>query len=79
MEKALADVPDLDFPMPVPVRINGEMLRVEFEGNTAVLPRVGAADVQIDPLMQILRKLPIVPTCEERREEREAQRRSQSS
>ena len=29
------------------------------------------ADVQVDPLMQVLRKLPIVPTCEERRAEEE--------
>jgi aminopeptidase N len=73
------NIGDLDFPMPVPVRIDGEMLRVEFEGNTATLPGVRARDVQIDPLMQILRKLPIVPTCEERRQEREAGQNRQSS
>ena len=73
------NIDDLDFPMPVPVRIDGEMLRVEFEGNTATLPGVRARDVQIDPLMQILRKLPIVPTCEERRQEREAGQNRQSS
>ena len=45
------------------------MQRVEFSGNRAWLSGVSEADVQIDPYMQILRKLPIVPTCEERREE----------
>jgi hypothetical protein len=65
--------------MPVPVRIDAEMLRVEFEGNAATLPGVRARDVQIDPLMQILRKLPIVPTCEERRQERETRQSRQSS
>jgi hypothetical protein len=35
-----------------------------------VLPDVREADAQVDPFMQVLRKLPIVPTCEERREER---------
>ena len=73
------NIGDLIFPMPVPVRVDGEMLRVEFTGNTATLPEVRAADAQIDPLMQILRKLPIVPTCEERRQERTAMQRSQSS
>jgi aminopeptidase N len=60
----------VEFPMPVPVRVNGEMRRVEFTGNRTVLPDVREADAQVDPFMQVLRKLPIVPTCEERREER---------
>ena len=63
------NVGELEFPMPVPVRVNGEMRRVEFTGNHAMLQGVREADVQVDPFMQILRKLPIVPTCEERREE----------
>ena len=62
-------VDELDFPMPIPVRIDGEIYRVEFDGNTARLPDTTLADVQIDPFMQVLRKLPIVPTCEERRVE----------
>jgi aminopeptidase N len=60
----------LEFPMPIPVRVNGEMRRVVFDGNRATLPGVRKSDVQVDPLMQVLRKLPIVPTCEERREEK---------
>jgi aminopeptidase N len=63
------NIGDLEFPMPVPVRVNGEIRRVEFTGNRAVLPGIRQADVQVDPFMQVLRKLPIVPTCEERREE----------
>jgi aminopeptidase N len=62
----------LDFPMPVPVRVNGQMQRVAFNGNQAHLPGVGRHDIQIDPFMQVLRKLPIVPTCEERRVEEAA-------
>jgi aminopeptidase N len=62
-------VDDLDFPMPLPVSVNGEMRRVEFSDNQATLPNVKKADVLIDPLMQILRKTEEVPTCEERRAE----------
>ncbi|MGB5163940.1 MAG: M1 family metallopeptidase [Woeseiaceae bacterium] len=60
---------DLDFPMPTPVRVNGEMQLVEFENNRALLQGVSTDDILIDPYMQVLRKLPIVPTCEERRAE----------
>ncbi len=63
------NIGELEFPMPMPVRVNGEMLRVEFNGNRAELPGVRESDVQVDPFMQVLKKLPIVPTCEERREE----------
>ena len=63
---------DLDFPMPTPVRVNGEMQLVEFENNRAVLQGVSTDDILIDPYMQVLRKLPIVPTCEERRAEESA-------
>ena len=62
-------VDDLVFPMPVPVRVNGEIQRVEFDGNRASIPGVSQNDVLVDPFMQVLRKLPIVPTCEERRAE----------
>ena len=65
-------VDDLDFPMPLPVNVNGEMRRVEFSENRATLPNVKKADVLIDPLMQILRKTEEVPTCEERRAEEAA-------
>ncbi len=60
------------FPMPVPVRVAGEMRRVEFDSNEARIADVTMSDLQIDPYMQILRKLPVVPTCEERRAEEEA-------
>ena len=62
------DVDDLDFPMPIPVRVNDELQRVEFADNEAFLASVRVADILIDPHMEVLRKLPIVPTCEERRD-----------
>lgn len=64
---------ELTFPMPVPVRIEGELQRIEFDGNTAILQGVAPGDILIDPYMQILRELPIVPGCEERRAESAAQ------
>ena len=69
------NVSDLDFPMPVPVRVNNEVNRIEFEGNRAILPGVRKADLLVDPDMEVLRKLPIVPSCEERRDGEEAPRR----
>ena len=63
------NIDELTFPMPIPVRIDGEIRRIEFSGNEALLASVSEADIQVDPFMQVLRKLPIVPTCEERREE----------
>lgn len=66
------NVDDLRFPMPIPVRINGEIQRVEFTGNSTTLEGYSIADIQIDPFMNVLRKLPIVPTCEERRAEEAA-------
>jgi len=59
----------LPFPMPIPVRFNGKILHVEFENNKAVLHGIARRDVLVDPYMRVLRKLPIVPTCEERRAE----------
>jgi hypothetical protein len=58
--------------MPLPVRIGDEMRRVEFAGNRAHLAGVRRAEIQVDPYMQVLRKLPNVPTCEERRIEEAA-------
>jgi hypothetical protein len=63
------NVGGLDFPMPIPVRIAGVIQRVEFDGNRALLQGATETQVQVDPFMQVLRKLPVVPTCEERREE----------
>lgn len=57
---------NLDFPMPVPVRVDGEMRRVEFVNNRALIEGVSGDDILIDPYMEILRKLSILPTCEER-------------
>ena len=62
---------DLPFPMPVPVRVNGTMQRVEMTGGTARIAGGANADVMIDPMMEILRKLPTVPTCEERKVDEE--------
>jgi aminopeptidase N len=62
---------DLPFDMPVPVRRNGEVVRVDFSGNSARLEKISLDDVQIDPFMQVLRKLPSLPTCEERKAEEE--------
>ena len=63
------NVDDLDFPMPIPVRMSGELVRVEFSDNRALIKDVSTGDIQIDPFMSVLRKLSIVPTCEERRAE----------
>lgn len=63
------NIGDLIFPMPVPVRIDGELRRIEFDGTTALLEGIRSDAIQIDPFMNVLRKLPVVPTCEERRAE----------
>ena len=68
------NVDGLEFPMPIPVRVDGELQRVEFEGNRALLAGLSEGDVMVDPLMQVLRKLPVVPTCEERRASKETER-----
>ncbi len=60
---------DLPFDMPVPVRINGSMQRVGFVDKTARLPDTRLAEIQIDPDMQILRKLSSMPSCEEKKAE----------
>ena len=64
------NVGELQFPMPIPVRINGEIQRIEFSGNTVLMENTSLKNVQIDPFMNVLRKLPTVPTCEERRIEK---------
>ena len=63
------NVGGLTFPMPIPVRIDGKIRRIEFDGNTALLEGIEIDDIQIDPFMNVLRKLSVVPTCEERRAE----------
>jgi hypothetical protein len=67
------NIGDLIFPMPVPVRVNGALQRVEFDGNRAVLEGLTTDDILVDPFMNVLRKLPVVPTCEERRAEEAAE------
>ncbi len=67
---------DLPFDMPVPVRIGGELKRVEFSANAARLEGTSLGDIQIDPFMRVLRKLPALPTCEERKKEKEAAKKS---
>lgn len=68
------NIDDLDFPMPIPVRIAGGLMRVEFSGNQALLEGITSNDMQIDPYLDVLRKLSIVPTCEERRAEEAAKK-----
>jgi aminopeptidase N len=63
---------DLAFPMPIPVRVAGEIQLVEFTNNRALIPGVRLGEVLVDPHMTVLRKLSVVPTCEERRAEEAA-------
>jgi len=63
------EVGDLDFPMPIPVRVKSGVKRIRFSDNRSTLFGVSSSDIQVDPYMQVLRKLSIVPTCEERRAE----------
>jgi len=63
---------DLPFPMPIPVRVDGELRTITFVDNKATLSGAAKGDVLVDPYMQVLRKLSIVPTCEERRAEEAA-------
>jgi len=63
---------DLPFPMPIPVRIGDETRLVEFNDNRAIISDVMSQDILVDPYMTVLRKLPVVPNCEERRAEEAA-------
>jgi aminopeptidase N len=60
---------DLPFNMPLPVRHGKSIERVEFVDNVARLADTRLHDILIDPNMRILRQLPSLPTCEERRAE----------
>ncbi|MEQ8178303.1 MAG: M1 family metallopeptidase [Amphiplicatus sp.] len=62
---------DLPFPMPVPVRIDGEIVRVEMPDGTALIEGGALADVQIDPMLDVLKRLPSLRTCAEREAEDE--------
>lgn len=68
---------DLRFDMPVPVRIDGQLERVEFANNSTRLADTQLADIMIDPDMQILRQLPSLPTCEEQQAEKEQDEKEQ--
>jgi aminopeptidase N len=48
---------ELAFPMPVPVRVGGEMVRVEMPGGRGSL-ELGASDFEIDPEQRVLRADP---------------------
>ncbi|MBF7074897.1 M1 family metallopeptidase [Glaciecola sp. MH2013] len=58
----------LPFPMPVPVSIDGDTLivKIDPQAQNTSLPVSTSSHVIIDPQMSVLRKLPIIPTCEER-------------
>lgn len=58
---------DLPFPMPIPVRINGEIKRIEMPGGEALLVGAAKSKVEIDPMLSVLRLLPSSPSCEERK------------
>lgn len=63
---------ELPFDMPVPVRAHGSIERIEFIDKTARLEDTQLSDIQIDPNLQILRKLSSMPTCEEKKAEAES-------
>ena len=60
------------FPMPVPVRVDGVTTVVEMPDGEGTLPIQSDSHVIVDPEMQVLRRLPIIGTCEEIKAEREA-------
>ena len=70
------DVPgDRDFPMPVPVEVDGTTTVVPMSSGKGTLAAPADAHVIVDPRMEVLRRLPIIGTCEEMTAEREAQGR----
>ena len=66
---------DQEFPLPVPERVDGEERLVEMDGGSGSLRVPPNAPVLIDPEMRVLRRLPIIGTCEEIEAERAARRR----
>ncbi|GAB3002966.1 M1 family aminopeptidase [Psychrosphaera aestuarii] len=56
---------NVDFPMPIPVSINGQInvIDVPAGGASMAIPR--NARIIVDPEMKVLRKLPIIGSCEE--------------
>jgi aminopeptidase N len=59
---------NLAFPMPIPVRIDGVMTRVEAPGGVARIAGGTRRKIEIDPMLSVLRVLPSLKTCEERKE-----------
>jgi len=64
---------DRDFPMPVPVAVDGTTRIVPTVDGQGTLAVPADAHVVVDPRMQVLRRLPIIGTCEVMEAEREAQ------
>ncbi len=64
---------DRSFPMPVPVRVDGTTRRVEMPGGEGALEATGESHVIVDPEMRVLRRLPIIGTCEEIKAGRDAE------
>ena len=65
---------DRDFPMPVPVQVDGVTTLVETPGGEGTLAVAPGAHVVVDPRMEVLRRLPIIGSCEEARAEQAAAR-----
>ncbi len=65
---------DRPFPMPVPVRVDGETRMVPMDDGRGVLPAAPTAAVVVDPEMKVLRRLPIIGSCEEIEAERDSAR-----
>ncbi|MDA8622361.1 M1 family metallopeptidase [Psychrosphaera sp.] len=56
---------NVDFPMPIPVSINGEINVIDVPTGGASIEIPPGARVIVDPEMKVLRKLPIIGSCEE--------------
>jgi aminopeptidase N len=69
---------DRPFPMPIPVRVDGETIVVEMRDGEGSVPADAGAHVIIDPEMYVLRRLPIIGTCEEIEAEREEEEKQSS-
>ncbi len=54
-----------EFPMPVLVEVDGTLHQVSMEDGSGWLPVAQDAHVVIDPDMAVLRRLPIIGSCEE--------------
>ena len=68
---------DLPFPMPIPVRIDGVSARLEAPGGVARIAGGAQRRIEIDPMLSVLRVLPSLKTCEERKTaEKAAQERA---